>query len=216
MSGLAWRRSITAGSIYVAAVTGFLGTVIAARSLGPHGFGLLAIVLAAQGFFQLFLDFSVGDAVIKYGFRYVTAEDWGKLRRLLGIAVRVQVAGALFASAAILTLAPFSNAVFGKSGLALPLAVSSLIPLAALPTGVSNAVMILRGRYEFHGILTMITMAGRLIAMAVGSQISVTATVVGLLIAQIVSGLLIAAIGWLGYRRFPHVGMTIQARLDFA
>ena len=205
MSGLAWRRSITAGSIYVAAVTGFLGTVIAARSLGPHGFGLLAIVLAAQGFFQLFLDFSVGDAVIKYGFRYVTAEDWGKLRRLLGIAVRVQAAGALFGGAAILALASLSNAVFGQSGLALPLVVSSVIPLAALSTGVSNAVMILRGRYEFHGLLTMITMAGRLIAMAIGSQISVTATVVGLLIAQIVSGLLIAAIGWLGYRRFPHV-----------
>lgn len=204
-SRLAWRRTVTAVGIYGAAVLGFLGTVIAARSLGPHGFGLLAIVLAAQGFFQLFLDFSVGDAVIKYGVRYVTAEDWGRLRRLLGLALRVQALGALTGGVAILALAPASDAVFGQSGLALPLAVSALIPLAAFPTGVSNAIMILRGRYEYHGLLTMITMAGRLIAMAVGSQISVTATVVGLLIAQVASGGLIGTIGWLGYRRFPRV-----------
>ncbi len=205
VSRLAWRRLVTAAGIYGAAVLGFLGTVIAARSLGPHGFGLLAIVLAAQGFFQLFLDFSVGDAVIKYGVRYVTAGEWGKLRRLLGLALRVQVLGALAGGVAILALAPASQTVFGQSGLALPLAVSALVPLAAFPTGVSNAIMILRGRYEYHGLLTMITMTGRLTAMAVGSQISVLATVVGLLIAQIASGLLIATIGWLGYRRFPTV-----------
>ena len=201
---LAWRRTVTAVGIYGAAVLGFIGTVVAARSLGPHGFGLLAIVLAAQGFFQLFLDFSVGDAVIKYGVRYVTAEDWGKLRRLLGIGLRVQALGAFAGGVAILALAPASQAVFGQSGLALPLAVSALIPLAAFPTGVSNAIMILRGRYEYHGLLTMITMTGRLAAMAVGSQISVMATVVGLLVAQILSGALISTIGWAGYRRFPR------------
>lgn len=200
----AWRRLITAGSIYGAAATGFLGTVIAARSLGPHAFGLLAIVLAAQGFFQLLLDFTVGDAMIKYGFRYVEAKRWGRLRRLLRIGFTVQAAGAVLGGLGTLALVPFADSLFGAQGLEKPLLISALVPLASLPIGLSNALVILRGRYEFHGIVTLITMTGRLVAMAVGSQIGVTETVLLLLVAQALTSSVIGAIGFAALRRFPR------------
>ena len=200
----AWRRLITAGSIYAAAATGFLGTVIAARSLGPHAFGLLSIVLAAQGFFQLLLDFTVGDAMIKYGFRYVEAERFGRLRRLVGVAFRVQAAGAVLGCLGTLALVPFADSLFGTEGLERPLLISALVPIAALPIGLANALVILRGRYEFHGIVTLITMTGRLVAMAIGSQIGVTETVVLLLVAQVATSSVIGAIGFAALRRFPR------------
>lgn len=201
---LATRRIITVAGIYGAAVVGFLGTVVAARSLGPHGFGLLSIVLAAQGFFQLFLDLSVGEAVVKYGYRYQTAEDWGRFRRLLGVAVRVRIAGAVLGGLGILALVPFARGLFGAEGLGVPLAIAALLPLTGFPVALASSVVVLRGRYELHGIVTLVAMLGRLAAMAIGSQISVTATVVALVIAQAASSAVVAGIAWSAYRRFPR------------
>lgn len=199
----ATRRALTAAGIYGAAVTGFLGTVIAARSLGPLGFGLLSIVLAAQGFFQLFLEVSVGEAIVKYGYRYQTTGQWGRLRRLLAVGLQVRVAGALIGGVGILALIPLAGALFGADDLEVPLALAALMPLASFPLAIASALVVLRGLYELHGVLSLVTMLGRLAAMAVGSQIGVTETVALLVGAQLVSSVVVALIGWAAYRRFP-------------
>ena len=95
-SRLLWRRSATAVGIYAAALLGFLGQLLAARALGPREFGLLAIVFASTGFFQSFLDLTVEEALIKYGFRYSTAQEWGKLRRLFGTGASIIFKGSGF------------------------------------------------------------------------------------------------------------------------
>ena len=56
---------------------------------------LLAIVMAAAGFFQTLLDLTVEEAVTKYGFRYATAERWGRLRRLFARALAFKGSGAV-------------------------------------------------------------------------------------------------------------------------
>ncbi len=95
------RRSATAGSIYLSAVLGFLGQILAARELGVKEYGLLAIVMAVTGFVQLLFDLTVEEAVIKYGFRYQASEQWGKLRRLYTRALRIKLLGSRIAGAAI-------------------------------------------------------------------------------------------------------------------
>ena len=85
-----WRRSATAAGTYLSVLFGFLGTLIAARELGPAGFGLFALVVAAAGFFQTLLDLTAEEALVKYGYRYATAEDWGRLRRLFSRALLVK------------------------------------------------------------------------------------------------------------------------------
>lgn len=204
VSRLAWRRLVTAAGIYGAAVFGFLGTVVAARSLGPHDFGLLAIVLAAAGFFLLLLDFTTGDAVVKYGVRYATQEDWGRLRRLLSVVARVQSAGAVLGAAGIAALAPLSGSVFGAGSLTTPFLVAALLPLVGMPQGISNAVMLVRGRYEFHGILLSVAMIARFAAMAVGAQYGVTETVVGLVLGQALAASINVAIAWRAYSAYPR------------
>src|ERR671935_637361 len=122
-SRLLWRRSATAVGIYAAALLGFLGQLLAARALGPREFGLLAIVFASAGFFQSFLDLTVEEAVIKYGFRYSTAQEWGKLRRIFERALTFKGIGGVLAGVALLALAPLAHWVFGAKGLLLPLVV---------------------------------------------------------------------------------------------
>ena len=92
-SRLFWRRSAAAAGIYASAILGFLGTVIAAHAFSTRVLGLYAIVIAATGLFQTLLDLTVEEALVKYGFRFQEREDWGRLRRLFGRALRVEARG---------------------------------------------------------------------------------------------------------------------------
>ena len=94
MSRLFVRRSATALGIYSSFVFGVLGTVAATRELPTkQAFGDFATVLFATALVQSFFDLTVEEALVKYGFRYVTREDWGRLRGLYRGAFWFKVAG---------------------------------------------------------------------------------------------------------------------------
>jgi O-antigen/teichoic acid export membrane protein len=69
LSPVLWRRSATAIGIYGATGLGIAGMVIASRELGTVSFGEFAIVTSASAFFQLLLDLTVEDALVKFGCR---------------------------------------------------------------------------------------------------------------------------------------------------
>ena len=81
-SQVLWRRSATALGVYAATAFGFLSTIVATRELGTSDYARFAAVVAAATFFQLLLDLTAEDALVKYGFKYAQAEQWGRLRRL--------------------------------------------------------------------------------------------------------------------------------------
>ena len=62
--------------------------------------------------FQLLLDLTSEEALVKYGFRYVEAEDSGRFRRLFELAFALKSASALVAGLLICALAPLSDALF--------------------------------------------------------------------------------------------------------
>ena len=76
---LVWRRSAAAAGIYLSIGLGFLATVLTKRQLSNEAFGLLSTVIVSAGFFQTLLDFTAEEALVKYGFDYTTAGDWGRL-----------------------------------------------------------------------------------------------------------------------------------------
>ena len=84
---LVWRRSAAAAGIYLSIGLGFLATVLTKRQLSNEAFGLLSTVIVSAGFFQTLLDFTAEEALVKYGFDYTTAGDWGRLRRLFRAAL---------------------------------------------------------------------------------------------------------------------------------
>ena len=205
---LFWRRSAAAAGIYSSAVLGFLGTVVALHIFSTHTFGLYALVLAATGFFQSFLDVTVEEALIKFGFRYATREDWGRLRRLFTSAVAFKVTGGLLAAGAIAGLAPLSHAILHKTGLERPLYVAALLPIAQCVENVGGVSLILRGRYDLRGFFLFTSMALRLTAIAVGAPHGLTATIAAIVAAQAVSTAAVSVAGWLAYRRFPQAAAT--------
>ena len=202
-SRLLWRRSATAVGLYTAVLLGILGTVIAARSFTLLEFGLYATVLAATGFFQSLLDLTVEESLTKYGFRYATAKDWGRLRRLFRRALELKVAGSVMAGVALLGLAPLADSIFGADGLFWPLVVAAALPLAQAPENVATTALLLRGRYDLRAGFQTFSMALRLGAIAIGTQFGLVETIAGVVVAQIIGTAAVSALGIVAFRRFP-------------
>jgi O-antigen/teichoic acid export membrane protein len=198
------RRTVTAAGVYTATVLGFATSIVATHVLGVHDYARYAIVLATVGFFQLLLDLTIDEALIKYGFRYSTNDDWGRLRRLFEIALRVKLAGGALGMLMIAALAPLASVIWPTSSLTLPLLVGALVPLAQSAEGVAGAALILRGRYDVRGIFFAVAMGLRLAGTAIGATWGVTGAVAGLLLAQVLATLGVGVLGLVAYRRFPQ------------
>jgi O-antigen/teichoic acid export membrane protein len=197
-----WRRSSTAAGVYLSAALGFLGSVVAFRELGTYDFGLLALVLAATGFFQLFADLTVDEAVIKYGFRYEARGDWGRFRRVFRIGIALKLTGGLLGAVAIAILAPLSHLIWAH-GLTGPMLVAAFLPIAQAPEGIAAAALIVRRRYDVRAAFLVISMALRLGALAAGAAFGVIETVIALLAAQLLATGAIGVAALVVLRRFP-------------
>ena len=198
------RRIATAGGLYLSVGLGIVGTVAAARLLGLEDFGRFAAVLAVVGLAQTLLDLTVEESLTKFGFRYVAAEDWGKLRRLFRRALELKLAGGALASLLLLAFAPLANRVFGTEGLAVPMVAAAAIPLLASPENVSASALLLRGRYDLRGALLSVTMGIRLVAILVGASLGVTEALVALAAGQLLATAIAGAVGTNALRRFPQ------------
>jgi O-antigen/teichoic acid export membrane protein len=206
MRRLLVRRSLTAVGIYSSVVLGFLATVVAARRLpSPTAFGLYSIVIAASGFSQILLDLTVEEAVVKYGFRYVAREEWGKLRDLFRNALRVKLVGAAFGAGALLVLAPFAESLFGHAGLETALFISAGIPLGQAVEGLAGTALYLRGRYDIRSAFLIWSMLLRLAALWLASPHGLVTAVVAVVLAQAASTWSVGIVGLVAFRRFPRV-----------
>ena len=203
-SRLLLRRSTAAAGIYSSAILGFLATVVAAHRFSTTTFGLYALVIAATGFFQSLLDLTVEEALVKYGFRYATREEWGRLRGLFRAALLFKLTGAVLAAAALLALAPLAHAILHKSGLTTPLLIASALPLAQFAEGTAGVVLVLRERYDLRGLFLLLSMALRLSAVAVGTGYGLTETIAAIVAAQVVSTAAISVAGAVAFSRFPR------------
>jgi len=200
MSRLFVRRSVTAVGIYSSVVLGFAATVVAGRVFpSTRTFGDYTTVIYATSFFQSFFDLTVEEALVKYGFRYVTREDWGRLRGLLRSAFWFKVAGSVVGGAGLLVFAAFA-----PSRLRDALLVAAVIPLAQSLEGLAGSTLYLRSRYDIRAAFLAWSMALRLTGVAVGAHYGLTQAVVGVLVAQVVGTASVGVAGRLAFRRFPH------------
>lgn len=198
------RRSATAVGVYAATVLGVATSIVATRILGTNRYAEFAIVFAAVGFVQMLLDLTVDEALVKYGFRYSTAEDWGRLRRLFEVAVGFKLVGSLVALVVLAALAPLAHSIWGP-GLAAPLLVGSLIPLAQAVEGIGGIALILRDRYHVRAWFYTVSMGARLTGTALGALYGVLGAILGMLIAQVVATAAISVVGFRAFRDFPRV-----------
>jgi O-antigen/teichoic acid export membrane protein len=200
---LLWRRSAAAIGLYGSVALGFLAGIVAARQLGPTEYGLFTLAVAAAGFFQLLLDLTVEEAMIKYGFRYSTRGSWGRLRRLYRRAMGLKTLGALLAAAGLAIVSPFADTLFNAEGLQNAFLLAALLPVTYIPEAPAGAALVLTGRYDVRAAYTFLTQLLRAIGLVIGAHYGVTEAVLGLVIGQIVGSLAVgqAAVGVFG--RFP-------------
>jgi len=205
MAASVFRRRVgAAAGIYVSVAFGFAGTMVAARLFSRETLGLYAIVIAATSFFQTLLDLTIEEALVKYGFRYVARDDWGRLRRLFRRTVVFKLAGAVLAGLALLALAAVAQPVFGHAELRLPLAIGATIPLLQAPEGISAVALMLRGRYDLRGGFYAFSMALRLAAIAAFASFGLAWTIGAIAVAQGVASAAISLAGLAAFRRFPR------------
>lgn len=198
------RRSATAAWVYAAVAFGIVGTIVAARVLGLTEFGVFATALAAVGFFQVLLDLTVEESLTKYGFRYVAAGDWGRLRRLFRQMLVFKIVGGALATVILLLLAPFANQIFGEQGVGEALLAAALLPLVQSPENVAATALLLHSRYDLRGAYQAGSAGLRLIAIAVGAQYGVTEALAAMVVAQCISTGVVAVVGHVALGKFPH------------
>jgi O-antigen/teichoic acid export membrane protein len=203
-SRLFWRRAAAAAGTYASAALGFGATVVALHVFSTETFGLYALVLAMTAFVQSLLDLTVEEALVKFGFRYTTREDWGRLRRLFGSAIVFKLAGGVLATALLLAIAPFANTLLHKHGLTTPLLIGAFIPLAQCTENVGGVAIVLRGRYDIRAFFLFVSMALRFTAIAVFASHGLTATITAMVVAQVIATTAISAAGWAAFHRFPQ------------
>jgi O-antigen/teichoic acid export membrane protein len=197
------RRAATALGSYTSTALGILGSVVAMRLLAPFDFGRLTLVLATVGLFQLLLDLTSEEALVKYGFRFSERGDWGRFGRLLRVALAAKAGSAIVAGLLIAATAPLADALFDAE-LTEPLLIAAALPLLYSFESTAASLLVLRGRYDVRAWFLGVTMAVRLVAIAIAAPHGVTATVVGLVVGQVVATSAIAAVGLVAFRRFPQ------------
>jgi len=205
------RRLATAAGSYGSVALGVVGTLIAARRLTPHPFGDFSLVLAAVGFFQTLLDLTVEEALIKYGFRYSTVGDWGRLRRLFGLAIGFKATGAAVAGVILFVLSFVADRIFGAHGLRTPFMLAALLPLAQAPESFFGATLVLRSRYDIRAGFLALTAGLRLVGLGIGAGYGVGWAVAGTLIAQTAASCALGTAGLAAMARFPRAPQTLLA-----
>ncbi len=197
------RRSATAAWIYVAVACGITGTIVAARVLGLEEFGVYATALAAVGFFQTLLDLTVEESLAKYGFRYVAAQDWGRLRRLFRQALLLKGIGGALATLLLVAVAPFADEVFDADGVEQALLAAALLPLVQSAENVGATALLLHSRYDLRGVYQAGSAGLRLVAIVVAAPYGVTETLLAIVVAQAIATVVVSVVGHVALARFP-------------
>src|SRR5439155_21761340 len=203
-SRVLWRRSATAVGVYGATLLGIAGTVAAARELGTDGFGRFTVAVAAYAFFQLLLDLTVEEALVKFGFRYSTAEDWPRFRRLFEVAVAFKAIGGIAAALCLLAAAPLAATIFGRHHLSAAFLAIAALPIAQSLENVGASVFILRSRYDQRAYLQALDMGLRLAGIAIGASFGAWQACLGMVVAQAISTATLCGAGATMLRRFPR------------
>jgi O-antigen/teichoic acid export membrane protein len=191
---------VTAVGIYSSVVLGVAATVVAARAFhSTRAFGDYATVLFATALSQSFFDLTVEEALVKYGFRYVTAEDWGRFRRLFQAALRFKLAGSALGAAGLVVFA-----FVAPSRMTVALLLAAGIPLGYSLEGLAGSMLYLRSRYDVRAVLLAWSMGLRLVGVAIGARYGLAEAIAGVLAAQVASTATVVAVGLAAFRRFPQ------------
>jgi O-antigen/teichoic acid export membrane protein len=209
--GARWWRRVAHTSVVVwgATALAFVGTVVAARALGPTGYGSVVLAVGVAALLATFLDLTLEEAVVHHGSRALAVGDLGGLRVLLRRSMALDVVVGVLVSGTVVALAsPLADlASGGRLDPALVrLAALSTLALTANPT--TSAVLLVANRPHLRAWAMVATNLFRLVGILAAVQIGgPQAVIVSYALANaagsLVQGILAWRVAWRGWAAAP-------------
>ena len=151
--------------------------------------------------------------MIKYGFRYTTGEQWGRLRKLYRRAMVLKTFGAVLAAVVLALLAPFADSIFNADGLQDAVPARRAAPGHVRPGGSRPARRSCSPGATTSGPATsFLTQLLRAIGLVVGAHYGVTEAVLGLVLGQIAGSIAVGRAAISGVPAVPRGGARAARR----
>ena len=159
-------RALTASATAMNAVAMLQGFV-AARWLGPAGYGAAVLVMAFPEFVFSFLDARTVQATVRYGSEFEKKGDVGGLLALLRMGFLVDAAVAALALLAVVATSSFAARLLGGGDVPATLVITyAAISLAFRPAlATARGVLVIAGRFHRIALIETVTTAVRVAAV---------------------------------------------------
>jgi O-antigen/teichoic acid export membrane protein len=167
-------------------------SILAARLLGPAGFGLVAIITSYASTVNGFLSFRMSELVVRYGGEYLERDEREKTAALIKAASLSEATVSLLAFLFIAVTAMLASQYIAKTpNTAVLFIVYSLGLLANFNTETSTGVLQMLGKIKYQGAINLIQamLTAGLIAFAFFSKGSLEFVVYAYLAGKLVLGL---------------------------
>ena len=174
-----------------------LSVVVAARALGPEGYGVVVLALSVTAVAARFLDFTFGEAVVHHGHRALAAGDVSGLRALMRMSLILDVVIGVAVAATLLLLAAPLAGIAGDIDPAL-VRLAALGVLVLTVDGTTGAVLLVASRPDrrawVQAAASLFRVLGTVAAVAFGG--GAEAILLSYACAGAASSLLLAWIAW--------------------
>jgi O-antigen/teichoic acid export membrane protein len=192
----------------IAAGLTILSVVVAARALGPEGYGSVVLALSVTAVAARFLDFTFEEAVVHHGHRALAERDFSGLRELLRMAMMLDLAVGVVIAGALAALAAPLGEIAAAGGID-----PSLVRLAALGVlvvtvdGTSGAVLLVASRPHLSAWIqaaaSLFRVIGTLAAVGLGG--GAEAILISYAVSGALASLLLGAVAWrVAWRRWAQ------------
>ena len=168
-----FRAGHTTVAVWVGTGFAFLATLVAARTLGPTGYGEVVLAVSLAGLVFTLLDLTLEEAVVFHGSRLLAAHDLGAFRGLLSSALAIDALnGVLVLAAVVLFAGVISELLSGGNTSSELLRVAALAVFATTLDGTTGAVLLLARRPDLRAWMgawaMLVRVAAVLIALRLG------------------------------------------------
>jgi O-antigen/teichoic acid export membrane protein len=193
-----------------------LSVIVAARALGPDGYGALVLALSVTAVAARFLDFTFGEAVVHHGHRALAGGDISGLRSLLRMSLILDVAIGIIVTGTLLALAIPLAGLAGDIDSTL-VRIAALSVLVATVDGTTGAVLLVASRPDIRAWVqaaaSLMRVLGTVAAVALGG--GAEAIMLSYVLSAAVSSLLLGwaawRVAWRQWARAPKGRLPVSA-----
>jgi O-antigen/teichoic acid export membrane protein len=208
-----WRASARSSlALWLSTLFALLSNLVAARSLGPTGWGAVVLALALATLVGLILDVTFEEAVVHYGSRALAEGRLDRLSSLIRTAFILDLAvGVVITLVLVLAAGPLAALGGGDDVDATLVRLAALSVIAATADTSTGAVLLLAGRPDLRATAMALTGLARLLAVIVAVQVGgpkavLVAFAVAVAVGALAQGLLAWRVGWRAWSASGQAG----------